>query len=89
MAKIEVKPLKGFPEASFEVIVIVPTITRPKVTITKDYYEKLTGGSISPQRLVEKSFEFLLAREANTSILSEFNLKVIRNYFPEYEREIS
>lgn len=89
MAKIEVKRLKDFPKAEFEVTVAGNTITHHKVTVMKDYYEKLTGESTSPEELVEKSFEFLLSREPNTSILSEFNLKVISSYFPEYEKEIS
>ncbi|MDX2343195.1 MAG: hypothetical protein QNL12_05390 [Acidimicrobiia bacterium] len=39
--------------------------------------------------LVEKSFEFLLERESNTSILSSFELPVIDRYFPEYETTIT
>jgi len=39
--------------------------------------------------LVEKSFEFLLDRESNTSILRSFELPVIGQYFPEYETTIS
>lgn len=38
--------------------------------------------------LIEKSFEFLLDRESNTSILSTFDLPVIARYFPEYESKI-
>jgi hypothetical protein len=37
---------------------------------------------------VEKSFEFLLERESNTSILKTFDLPVIGGYFPEYENAI-
>ena len=38
--------------------------------------------------LVKRSFEFLLAREPNTSILREFDLSTIERYFPEYAREM-
>jgi len=38
--------------------------------------------------VVKRSFEFLLAREANTSILRDFDLSTIERYFPEYAREI-
>lgn len=38
--------------------------------------------------LVRRSFEFLLAREPNTSILGEFDLSVIERYFPEYAEVI-
>jgi hypothetical protein len=37
---------------------------------------------------VRRSFEFMLARESNTSILREFDLSTIERYFPEYAREI-
>ena len=88
MAQIEVKKLHHLPEGRFEVTVRSNTVTKHNVTVTEEYYEKLTAGAVSPEALVEKSFEFLLAREPNTSILSEFNLRVISKYFPEYEREI-
>ena len=58
------------------------------VTLTNDYYFQLTSGDITPKELVERSFEFLLAREPASSILSEFDLKQINTYFPEYEGEI-
>jgi len=40
------------------------------------------------KRLLRASFEFLLAREPNTSILRRFDLPVIGHYFPEYEQRI-
>lgn len=58
------------------------------VTIDDDYWQKLTGGNISKEELIKKSFQFLLEREPKESILPEFNLKVINRYFPEYERKI-
>jgi hypothetical protein len=59
------------------------------VTVDDDYYKKLTCKQYSKEDLVKKSFEFLLARESKESILSSFNLMVISNYFPEYEKKIS
>jgi len=64
------------------------TTTTNIVSVNPSYYEKLTGGRISAEELVEKSFEFLLKRESNTSILSSFDLPVIGRYFPEYENII-
>jgi len=43
---------------------------------------------ITKKDLIIKSFEFLLLRESNQSILKEFNLEVINQYFPEYNNEI-
>ncbi len=62
--------------------------TEHSVTVTREYWQKLTGGRVPVEKLVEKSFEFLLERESNTSILGTFDLPVIQRYFPEYERTI-
>ena len=58
------------------------------VSMSHDYYFKLTSGEITPAELVERSFEFLLSREPAESILTEFDLNVIPTYFPEYEDRI-
>ena len=57
--------------------------------LTHLYYQKLTNNQVTPELLVEKSFEFLLDRESNTSILSRFDLPIIERYFPEYEETIT
>jgi hypothetical protein len=46
------------------------------------------GGKDDVEGLVRRSFEFLLRREPNTSILREFSLSTIERYFPEYAGEI-
>ena len=65
-----------------------PSATTHNVTVSKEYWEKLTDKQIEPEELVRKSFKFLLAREPKESILGEFELSVIQKYFPEYEKEI-
>lgn len=72
----------------FQVSVQNNTPTKHVVTVPSAYAQKLTGGKISTEALLEKSFDFLLAREPNTSIMRSFELSVIGHYFPEYEREI-
>lgn len=62
--------------------------TSHTVTVDDSYHQKLTGGEISKEELVRRSFEFLLEREPKESILSRFNLKVITRYFPSYETRI-
>ncbi|MGA7979454.1 MAG: hypothetical protein WCA32_04410 [Chromatiaceae bacterium] len=59
------------------------------VTLSRSCYEKLTGKRVTPEVLVEKSFELLLERESNASILRSFELPVIGRYFPEYETTIT
>ena len=64
--------------------------SRHSVTFTRADYQRLTtGGGESPEGLVRRSFEFLLAREPKGSILRSFELPVIGRYFPEYELTIS
>ena len=46
------------------------------------------AGKATAERLVEASFEFLLERESNESILRTFNLSDIEHYFPEYPKQI-
>jgi hypothetical protein len=40
------------------------------------------------ERLLYETFDFLLDREPKESILSSFDISVVRRYFPEYEHEI-
>lgn len=75
-------------ERTFKVTVKGRTTTTHTVAVDPSYHEKLTGGRVSAEKLVEKSFEFLLKRESNTSILRTFDLPVIGRYFPEYEHTI-
>jgi len=75
-------------DITFKVTVQSNTTTTHNVTLSPSYHEKLTHNSITPEQLIEKSFEFLLQRESNTSILSRFDLPVINQYFPEYESTI-
>jgi len=72
-----------------------------EVAVDKEYLRDLqstdlTAGEVgpcrlldTPEELVRKSFEFLLAREPKESILLRFNLRDVSRYFPEYEKEIS
>ncbi len=58
------------------------------VELDDSYHQKLTGGSVSKEELIRRSFEFLLQREPKESILGRFHLSVISRYFPEYESRI-
>lgn len=43
----------------------------------------------TPEELVSRAFEFLLARETAGQILPSFGLADISRFFPDFEREIS
>jgi hypothetical protein len=75
-------------ETTFCVTVAAQSTTTHTVTVQVDYSETLTQRAATTERLIEASFEFLLEREPNTSILREFDLPVIGRYFPEYESSI-
>ena len=80
--------LKKLDDATYEVAVNGSNPTTHTVTVAAMYAEKLTAGRITIEALVRRSFDFLLEREPNTSILRRFDLSVIARYFPEYERTI-
>ena len=80
--------VKAIDATTFEVTVQGGTTTTHTVSVSPSYCEKLTGNRVTPDVLVEKSFEFLLEREGNTSILRSFDLPLIGRYFPEYEKTI-
>jgi hypothetical protein len=86
MATITVRKLADY---KFEVSVEGRTNTIHQVTVSEQYTKKLIGGRPSIEALIHDSFEFLLAREPNTSILRNFDLSVIAQYFPEYEKVIT
>ena len=84
--KIDIKKIDN---DNFEVNVLSRTTTLHKVNLDDNIYKKMTNKKISKLKLIELSFEFLLKRESNTSILSAFELSIINNYFPEFENEIT
>ena len=75
-------------ENKYEVTINKYNLTKHTVTLSDKFYECLTNKVISKKKLLEYSFEFLLERESNTSILSFFDLQIISDYFPEYEDHI-
>ena len=81
--------VKQLDPQNFEVTVEARQTTTHRVSASEDYVRQLAGEAADAAALVEKSFEFLLEREPNTSILRSFDLKVIQSYFPEYEKTIA
>ena len=73
----------------FEITVKANLITKHIVFVTDEILFKLTKNKVSKEDLLNFSFNFLLERESNTSILSSFDLTVISQYFPEYTKKVS
>lgn len=58
--------------------------SRHVVRVSRKDIERWRHGR-SVEELVRDSFGFLLEREAKESILNEFDLSVIKRYFPDYD----
>jgi hypothetical protein len=81
---IEVKHLAG---DEWMVSVQGAMKTYHRVRVTKADVARFSQGHTA-EELLRASFQFLLERESNTSILATFDLPLIGNYFPEYEQDI-
>jgi hypothetical protein len=62
--------------------------TTHEVTVQAGDLARLSPGATDPVDLVGRSFAFLLEREPKGSILRRFDLTVIGQYFPDWERTI-
>ena len=80
--------IKELLDNKFKITINKKVITEHTVLLTDEYYNSLTKKKKSKKKLLEYSFQFLLDRESNTSILSSFELNIISKFFPEYENEI-
>ncbi|HKB34589.1 MAG TPA: hypothetical protein VKF16_12070 [Candidatus Dormibacteraeota bacterium] len=62
--------------------------SRHLVTVTPSDVSRWAEGGDGKdvERLVAKSFDFLLEREPPSAILATFDLSVIQSYFPDYDR---
>jgi hypothetical protein len=81
---IKVKQIAG---EEWRVTVRDSVTTHHRVRVTQADLER-HGAGRSAEELLQESFQFLLEREPNTSILGSFDLAVITRYFPEYEADI-
>ena len=72
----------------FEVTVAGSVTTTHTVTVTDQSLTDLTDNNATKTQLLEFSFNFLLDREPNTSILSSFDINVISKYFSDFGAEV-
>jgi len=85
MAAIHIERLR---EHQWVVTVEGGVTTEHTTTVTEQDVERYTAGKASHEELLRAAFEFLLARESNTSILRSFSLPTIGEYFSEFESEM-
>lgn len=72
----------------FVVTVAGNATTTHTVTVTDQSLNDLADDNTTKTQLLEFSFNFLLDREPNTSILSSFDINVISKYFSDYRDEV-
>jgi len=72
----------------FQVTVADSITTTHEVTVNDQSLTDLTEDKVTKEQLLEFSFNFLLDREPNTSILSKFDINVISKYFSDYRDEV-
>ena len=80
--------IKKISDDLFGVTVAKTATTSHGVTVTDQSVTDLTDNKVTKTELLEFSFEFLLEREPNTSILSSFDINVISRYFSDYKDEV-
>ena len=80
--------IKKLSDDVFEVTVADSITTIHQVTVTDQSLTDLTDNNATKTQLLEFSFNFLLDREPNTSILSSFDINVISKYFSDYRDEV-
>ena len=80
--------IKKLSDDVFKVTVAKTSTTTHTVTITDQSLTDLTDDNATKTQLLEFSFEFLLEREPNTSILLSFDIDVISKYFSNYIDEV-
>ena len=83
---IKITPIS---EEVYRVQVSGRTETMHSVSMTNLDYERFTGGRKPKEQLILFAFEFLLKREENTSILREFSICKVSEYFPEFDKEVT
>ena len=72
----------------FKVTVADSMTTTHEVTVNDQSLTDLTDDKVTKEQLLDFSFNFLLDREPNTSILSKFDINVISKYFSDYRDEV-
>ena len=80
--------IKKLSDDVFTVTVAETSTTTHTVTVTDQSLNDLTDNNVTKTQLLKFSFNFLLDKEPNTSILLSFDINVISRYFSDYKDEV-
>ena len=90
--QIKVEEIQKLPEGEYKVSLAFGERHQENnvytVQVDEVYLTALGWEPNAVTELIRASFVFLLERESPSSILKQFNLRVIAKYFPEYEETI-
>ncbi len=60
-----------------------------KVTLTDVFYNRLTGGKILKEELLENCFNYFVENDILDSLDKKFALREVGKLFPDFEKDIS
>ena len=80
--------IKRIDNDTFSVFISSKKNTRHTVKFSDKRRDSYELGHIQKDVIIKIAFDFLLAREPNTSILTNFSIDLISNYFPEFETKL-
>ncbi|MCK4640163.1 MAG: hypothetical protein KAU06_02395 [Candidatus Marinimicrobia bacterium] len=60
-----------------------------KVTLTDVYYNRLTGGKILKEELLENCFNYFVENDILVSLDKRFSLREVGKRFPDFEKDMS
>ena len=63
--------------------------TTHRVSLSQEYYRRLSGGTITHEWVIVQAFRFLLERQPNTDIRPEFNLTEVGGQFSDFESDLA
>ena len=64
-----------------------PDIFTYRVSLTREYAQEICPG-LGPEEVVEKALHFLLQREPAAAVLADFDIKQIKEFFPDFENAL-
>lgn len=88
MVTVQATPEAAGWRCSVEVAGAGGTGSRHEVGVSTADLARWGRAGETPEGLVTRAFEFLLAREPASSILRRFQVSDISSYFPEFDQEI-
>ena len=82
--EIIVQRIEESPNLTFEVTVNEEISSTRHLLMMGDNFYKGLNTEVSPEKIIEESFFFLLSKEPKEMIYSKFDVSIITNYYYDY-----